>query len=144
MRLVLLIILVCASPLCAHSGRTDSQGGHFNRSTGEYHFHDGRYAGRQKTTSTTKSEKSGGSGWFILVMIVLVALWFANTGKPASLPTQNLSSGSIETQSPNVAPPSDQYYLSSTGVRHNRSCKYFRRGRSCSANAGRRCRLCGG
>jgi hypothetical protein len=25
----------------AHSGRTDSQGGHFNRASGEYHFHHG-------------------------------------------------------------------------------------------------------
>ena len=32
-----LLILPC--DLSAHSGRTDSQGGHYNRSTGEYHFH---------------------------------------------------------------------------------------------------------
>lgn len=35
--LVLLLIL----PVSAHSGRTDSQGGHYDHSTGEYHFHHG-------------------------------------------------------------------------------------------------------
>ena len=30
-------------PICAyaHSGGTDSNGGHYNRSTGEYHYHHG-------------------------------------------------------------------------------------------------------
>ena len=27
--------------MCSHSGRTDSKGGHYNRSTGEYHYHNG-------------------------------------------------------------------------------------------------------
>lgn len=144
MRLVLLIILACTSPLCAHSGRTDSQGGHYNRSTGEYHFHDGRYAGRQKTTSTAKSTKSDGSGWITLGVIVLVALWFANSGNATTKPPQSISPASTETSGSNISQPSDYYYLSSTGVRHNRRCKYYRRGRPCSASTGRRCRLCGG
>lgn len=42
----LLILVVCLSmflsPASAHSGGTDSQGGHWNHSTGEYHFHHGR------------------------------------------------------------------------------------------------------
>lgn len=29
--------------LCSHSGRTDSNGGHYNRSTGEYHYHNGKH-----------------------------------------------------------------------------------------------------
>lgn len=39
-----LVILTCVlllMPASAHSGGTDSQGGHYNRSTGEYHFHHG-------------------------------------------------------------------------------------------------------
>ena len=32
-------LLILASLLYSHSGRTDSNGGHYNRSTGEYHFH---------------------------------------------------------------------------------------------------------
>jgi hypothetical protein len=33
------ILLVVAATAIAHSGRTDSRGGHFNRKTGSYHFH---------------------------------------------------------------------------------------------------------
>lgn len=33
--------MVLACPAFAHSGRTDSKGGHYNRSTGEYHYHHG-------------------------------------------------------------------------------------------------------
>lgn len=44
--------IVCFVALCillatvvgAHSGRTDSSGGHYNRSTGEYHYHHGKPA----------------------------------------------------------------------------------------------------
>lgn len=36
--LCLLLLLTCAS---AHQGRTDSNGGHWNRATGEYHYHHG-------------------------------------------------------------------------------------------------------
>lgn len=40
-----LVLLVLAAPLAlAHSGGTDSQGGHYNRSTGEYHYHHGEPA----------------------------------------------------------------------------------------------------
>lgn len=38
---LLLTLLVLFVPSGAHSGRTDSQGGHTDRSTGEYHFHHG-------------------------------------------------------------------------------------------------------
>lgn len=42
-RLMLFIILVFALslPASAHAGRTDSRGGHTDRSTGEYHYHHG-------------------------------------------------------------------------------------------------------
>lgn len=42
-RIVLLFILFITfvSSSFAHSGRTDSNGGHYNRSTGEYHYHHG-------------------------------------------------------------------------------------------------------
>jgi hypothetical protein len=44
------VLIVCAVVLCillltivvsAHSGKTDSNGGHYNHSTGEYHYHHG-------------------------------------------------------------------------------------------------------
>lgn len=39
----ILLSLILLVPLVsfAHPGRTDSQGGHYNRSTGEYHYHHG-------------------------------------------------------------------------------------------------------
>lgn len=41
--LVFFIFFLLVIPLysIAHSGRTDSSGGHYNRSTGDYHFHGG-------------------------------------------------------------------------------------------------------
>lgn len=39
--LVLVLALLLSLPVLAHSGRTDSDGGHYDRSTGEYHYHHG-------------------------------------------------------------------------------------------------------
>ena len=42
--MILLIMLGCillTLPVAAHSGRTDSNGGHYDHSTGEYHYHHG-------------------------------------------------------------------------------------------------------
>ena len=45
---IIVLILFCTlfisfslTTIYAHSGRTDSSGGHYNRSTGEYHYHHG-------------------------------------------------------------------------------------------------------
>lgn len=43
-KLIAIILFACLlfpTTVFAHSGRTDSQGGHYDRSTGEYHFHHG-------------------------------------------------------------------------------------------------------
>ena len=42
-RLCMIVLALClfAAGALAHSGRTDSKGGHYNRSTGEYHYHHG-------------------------------------------------------------------------------------------------------
>lgn len=39
--MLFVLILSCCSVVYAHPGRTDSSGGHYNRSTGEYHYHHG-------------------------------------------------------------------------------------------------------
>ena len=39
--LTLLFFLLSCFPALAHPGRTDSSGGHYDRSTGEYHYHHG-------------------------------------------------------------------------------------------------------
>ena len=39
--LIFIIYISLFSISFAHPGRTDSNGGHYDRSTGEYHYHDG-------------------------------------------------------------------------------------------------------
>ncbi len=39
--LTLVMMIATAFSLCGHGGGTDSKGGHYNRSTGEYHYHHG-------------------------------------------------------------------------------------------------------
>lgn len=39
---ILFVFLISLSAIVfAHSGRTDANGGHYNRKTGEYHYHNG-------------------------------------------------------------------------------------------------------
>jgi len=38
---VIFTLLVFSAPAFSHSGRTDANGGHYNRTTGEYHYHNG-------------------------------------------------------------------------------------------------------
>ena len=47
---IFIVIFIFLNPLCsfAHSGRTDSNGGHYDRTTGEYHYHHG-YPAHQHT-----------------------------------------------------------------------------------------------
>lgn len=44
--LIIFVIIALIKPCSlAHSGRTDGYGGHYNRSTGTYHYHTGAYSG---------------------------------------------------------------------------------------------------
>lgn len=44
--LTILVIILGMQPYSlAHKGRTDSYGGHYDRSTGTYHYHNGSYSG---------------------------------------------------------------------------------------------------
>lgn len=42
--LIIALLLASALPVYAHSGGTDSNGGHYDRKTGEYHYHHGTSA----------------------------------------------------------------------------------------------------
>ncbi len=55
---LLLCAAMLAAPLSAlaHSGRTDANGGHYNRKTGEYHYHNGG------TNQQSSSSSSGAKG----------------------------------------------------------------------------------
>lgn len=38
---IVFILVLFSTIAFPHSGRTDRNGGHYNRSTGEYHYHNG-------------------------------------------------------------------------------------------------------
>ena len=59
---VLLLLILSAFTVLAHPGRTDSNGGHYNRSTGEYHYHHG-YSAHQHPNGVCpyKSDDKTGS-----------------------------------------------------------------------------------
>lgn len=92
-----LLILLC-SPLSAsaHSGKTDSRGGHYNQSTGSYHYHHGYPAhqhtdgvcpynfddqtdhsnsGRKTATASVKNESNSGN-WVGFVGVALIVLFY--------------------------------------------------------------------
>lgn len=51
------IILILFSSVCfSHPGRTDENGGHWDRKEGTYHFHTGEYKGRSLSGGSSKSE----------------------------------------------------------------------------------------
>ena len=39
--IIIILVAILLPRACAHSGKTDSNGGHYDRSTGEYHYHHG-------------------------------------------------------------------------------------------------------
>lgn len=54
--LFLFIILISFTTICfAHKGRTDSNGGHWDRSTGTYHYHNGDYSGQNSNKESDNS-----------------------------------------------------------------------------------------
>lgn len=61
---ILIITVVCFISASAHPGRTDSNGGHWNHDTGEYHYHDGSSSGKAHT-NTEKSDEQDFFLWFV-------------------------------------------------------------------------------
>lgn len=47
--ILFILILQFIVTVNAHPGRTDSNGGHYDRSTGEYHYHNGEHAGKKQS-----------------------------------------------------------------------------------------------
>ena len=63
-KLLLCIVccLCCVVVVFAHPGRTDSNGGHYDRSTGEYHYHHG-YPAHQHTGGICPYDYDDRTGW---------------------------------------------------------------------------------
>lgn len=57
---LLIISVACIFSAFAHSGRTDSNGGHWDRSTGTYHYHSGEHAGKSSSSSNSKEYEHKG------------------------------------------------------------------------------------
>lgn len=59
--ILICLVLICSVLLYGHPGRTDSKGGHYNRKTGEYHYHNSgtsSYSSPAKTTTPSYSQPS--------------------------------------------------------------------------------------
>lgn len=72
------IFIISGIAVYAHSGRTDSNGGHWDRSTGTYHYHTGEYAGRSHTTyaptpspAPTKESNHGAVATGIIITFIV-------------------------------------------------------------------------
>lgn len=78
--LILLISFNFSIFIFAHSGRTDSKGGHYDHSTGEYHYHDGLYAGQEQSSSIgNNSQQTNSNGvTFFVVFVVFVLLFIVS------------------------------------------------------------------
>lgn len=61
---MLVVLLLIPSIAISHSGRTDASGGHYNRKTGEYHYHNG---GRSPAVSSTFIESNDPKGQMVYV-----------------------------------------------------------------------------
>ena len=93
--LILSLVICLVLPVLAHSGKTNSDGGHYDSDTGEYHYHHGYPAhqhtggkcpydyddntnhnsGSSSTSSNTKSDEPDIFG-FIMVSLGLGILFF--------------------------------------------------------------------
>jgi len=55
---ILLFSILISALATAHSGRTDSSGGHNNRSTGGYHYHNSGYSSSSSKSNYKYSKKT--------------------------------------------------------------------------------------
>lgn len=53
--ILLLFLLLFTVTVSSHPGRTDSNGGHWDRKEGTYHYHSGEYAGRNSSGSSSET-----------------------------------------------------------------------------------------
>lgn len=54
----ILLCFSCTSVASGHPGRTDSRGGHYNRKTGEYHYHNSGYSSGPSSSYGSSYQKS--------------------------------------------------------------------------------------
>lgn len=59
---LVLAVTLCIGSASAHPGRTDANGGHYNHSTGEYHYHHG-YPAHQHIDGVCLYDYDDRTGW---------------------------------------------------------------------------------
>lgn len=76
-----LLFFASAIIVTAHSGRTDSNGGHYDSSTGEYHYHHGHPAHQHKNgicpydyddDTNHYSSNSKDAPWYVYVIVIAI------------------------------------------------------------------------
>jgi hypothetical protein len=65
--LLTIILIFCSAMAFAHSGGTDSSGGHYNRSTGSYHYHQGHGGGSGGSVQSDNYSRDNLLPWFWII-----------------------------------------------------------------------------
>lgn len=73
-----LAILIIIFQLNAHSGRTDSNGGHYNRKTGVYHYHNSGHSRTSSYNSYKPKIKVKTSSFFIQSSLKLLGYYYGS------------------------------------------------------------------
>ncbi|MBR0442948.1 MAG: YHYH domain-containing protein [Clostridia bacterium] len=123
--LCLILLLILTVPCSAHPGSLDSNGGHWNHSTGEYHYHDGTATSGSpnKNTSSSTAQKDWADddpafeltfGHVVLVLLLFLpiglAIWthfptrYDNTLKNEQPPKSNIPPAAPRTPTPSKKP----------------------------------------
>ncbi len=162
-----------------HSGRTDANGGHYDRKNGGYHYH--RTPPSQNAPSSERSlprtyplstaapqpvrtiqqvvkptnqtddlERLKKENELLRKENQDLRRLLANGGTAPASVVPSTSTQSVPTpsnssvSSPSNAPQASKWTISSTGKRHNSSCRYFGSGKPCGSKDGVACKICGG
>ncbi len=115
----LLLLISCVAPCFAHPGSLDEDGGHWNHSTGEYHYHDGKHTTGSSSGSSSSSDSSyksssnpdiGFGGILAIVMLiglVLLIVWSRISSSSHYAPPEHSEAQPHKQPSPQPKPKED-------------------------------------
>lgn len=89
--LVLVFVFAISSNALAHSGRTDKNGGHWDRKNGTYHYHNGGSSGSSSSSSSGSSSGSGSRSNSVSATQRSTAVPVSSTPRPTTAPAHLLS-----------------------------------------------------
>ena len=123
--IIALMLLLNGGGVFSHSGRTDSSGGHYNRSTGTYHYH-----GTPKSSTSTYSRPtpSGGTQSSTVQSSEIAELASEMKRLRASVEALDASVQKlVERAGGESADTASTVYITRTGKKYHRgSCSYLR------------------